>query len=49
MKGRKEQMLENNQMSVVGFFEGLPIEEECSFIDAQNTIPVPDQHDILVK
>lgn len=42
-------MLENNQMSVVGFFEGLPIEEECSFIDAQNTIPVPDQHDILVK
>ncbi|MGX7151224.1 zinc-binding alcohol dehydrogenase family protein [Enterococcus ureasiticus] len=42
-------MDENKRMKVVGFFEGLPIENEASFIDGYKQIPIPGPQDILVK
>ncbi|EOL44613.1 zinc-binding alcohol dehydrogenase family protein [Enterococcus caccae] len=42
-------MVELKQMKVVGFFEGLPITNEVSFIDKHKQIPVPEPKDILVK
>ncbi|MGM0219523.1 zinc-binding alcohol dehydrogenase family protein [Enterococcus sp. AZ126] len=42
-------MYENNQMKVIGFYEGLPIENESSFVEERQPIPLPDSNDILVK
>lgn len=42
-------MYENDQMKVVGFYEGLPIKQEASFIDEYMRIPTPEPKDILVK
>ncbi|EOH94565.1 zinc-binding alcohol dehydrogenase [Enterococcus haemoperoxidus ATCC BAA-382] len=42
-------MNENKQMKAVGFFEGLPIKNEASFMDEYKTIPLPGPQDILVK
>ncbi|MEI5990962.1 hypothetical protein A5881_002467 [Enterococcus termitis] len=42
-------MDEHKHMKVVGFFEGLPITDEASFIDERRHIPIPEPRDILVK
>lgn len=42
-------MNEKNQMNVVGFFEGFPIENEASFIDDYSSVPIPGASDILIK
>ncbi|EUJ28518.1 NADPH:quinone reductase related Zn-dependent oxidoreductase [Listeria floridensis FSL S10-1187] len=42
-------MTEEKLMQAVGFYEGLPIDDPESFIDLEKEIPVPGEHDILVK
>lgn len=42
-------MSEKKLMHVVGFFEGLPIDEKQSFIDEKEMIPNPGSRDVLVK
>ncbi|WP_265459943.1 zinc-binding alcohol dehydrogenase family protein [Enterococcus sp. HY326] len=42
-------MSEKQYMNVIGFFEGLPLEDENSFIDEREVIPTPGPQDILVK
>lgn len=39
----------DHQMKAVGFFEGLPLANEASFLDENKPIPSPNPHDILVK
>lgn len=41
-------MLEQKQNKAVGFFEGLPIEDQASFIDHELIMPIPEPQDILV-
>lgn len=42
-------MNEKKEMKAIGFFEGLPIEHEASFLDEWKKIPIPEPKDILVK
>ncbi|MGI1808210.1 zinc-binding alcohol dehydrogenase family protein [Pediococcus pentosaceus] len=42
-------MLEKEFMHAVGFFEGLPINEERSFIDEKKIVPNLESRDVLVK
>lgn len=42
-------MLEREFMHAVGFFEGLPINEERSFIDEKKIVPNLESRDVLVK
>lgn len=42
-------MLEKEFMHAVGFFEGLPINEERSFIDEKRIVPNLESRDVLVK
>ena len=42
-------MSEKELMKVVGFYEGLPIDDPKSFIDEKEQIPVPSSRDLLVK
>lgn len=42
-------MLEKEFMHTVGFFEGLPINEERSFIDEKKIVPNLESRDVLVK
>ena len=42
-------MLEKKFMHAVGFFEGLPINEERSFIDEKKIVPNLESRDVLVK
>lgn len=42
-------MSEKKFMKVVGFFEGLPIDEPQSFIDEREIVPTPGPQDVLVK
>lgn len=41
-------MLEQKQNKAIGFFEGLPIEDQASFIDQAAEMPIPESQDILV-
>ena len=38
-------MSEKELMKVVGFYEGLPIDDPKSFIDEKEQIPVPSSRD----
>ncbi|GGC89908.1 zinc-binding alcohol dehydrogenase family protein [Enterococcus wangshanyuanii] len=42
-------MKENDLIKAVGFFEGLPIEADDSFVDSRTPIQPLEPHDILVK
>lgn len=42
-------MAENEMMKVIGFYEGLPIDEAHSFIDEKEQLPIPSEHNLLVK
>ncbi|QYY85901.1 zinc-binding alcohol dehydrogenase family protein [Pediococcus pentosaceus] len=42
-------MLEKEFMHAIGFFEGLPINEERSFIDEKKIVPNLESRDVLVK
>ncbi|WP_207696033.1 hypothetical protein DOK67_0000607 [Enterococcus sp. DIV0212c] len=42
-------MYKDKQMNAVGFYEGLPIGNEASFINECQPIPSPNERDILVK
>ncbi|HAQ2868527.1 TPA: alcohol dehydrogenase catalytic domain-containing protein, partial [Enterococcus faecium] len=42
-------MSEKELMKVVGFYEGLSIDDPKSFIDEKEQIPVPSSRDLLVK
>ena len=42
-------MSENEMMSAVGFFEGLPLETPDSFLDVKKAIPKVSGRDLLVK
>ena len=42
-------MSEKELMKVVGFYEGLPIDDPKSFMDEKEQVPVPTSQDLLVK
>jgi NADPH2:quinone reductase len=42
-------MTTEKQIKAVGFYEGLPIDNERSFIDAWQPLPEPNAHELLVK
>jgi NADPH2:quinone reductase len=42
-------MTTEKQIKAVGFYEGLPLDNEQSFIDAWQPLPEPNAHDLLVK
>ncbi|MFD2308076.1 zinc-binding alcohol dehydrogenase family protein [Enterococcus termitis] len=42
-------MTNTDFIKAVGFYEGLPLEEQASFVDAYSTVPNLEPRDILVK